>query len=111
MFWKISQFIVFITLSLVYVKASDDIFQIDIDIRNHRFEPSVFDAPVGRRLKLVIHNKDDTIEEFESFDLKREKIVPANGQVNIILAPLEEGRYEFFGDFNQETARGVLNVK
>ena len=102
-----------VLLSIVcafYAEATDQVTQIDIRIRNHTFEPNVVTAATGQKLKLVITNQDDTVEEFESFDLKREKIVPAGGQINIILAPLPEGRYEFFGEFHQDTARGVLNI-
>lgn len=111
MFWKALSFGLFIILVAFSAKSNDDIFQIDIIIKNHIFEPSIIRAPAGQKLKLIIHNEDDTIEEFESFDLKREKIVPANGSVNVILAPLSEGKYEFFGDFYQETARGILYIK
>ena len=58
------------------------------------------------------HNKSyATVEEFESFDLKREKIIPAKGKVIVIVGPLSSGEYSFFGEFHQETAQGKLIVK
>ncbi|MES2214687.1 MAG: cupredoxin domain-containing protein [Pseudomonadota bacterium] len=111
MIWKALQLGLFMVLFSLSAGANDEIFQIDLFINNHVFEPSAIEAPAGQKIKLVVHNNDDTIEEFESSDLKREKIIPAKGMISVIIAPLPEGAYEFFGDFHQDTARGVLNVK
>lgn len=104
-----------IITSLVLLSAfnifAEDVIEIEIRIENHIFYPAEIEAPSGKKIKLVIHNMDNTIEEFESHDLKREKIVPSHDKINIILAPLTPGKYEFFGDFHQDTAKGVINVK
>jgi heme/copper-type cytochrome/quinol oxidase subunit 2 len=91
--------------------AADDALEVEISIKNHIFQPREIEIPAGRKVRLVVHNMDDTIEEFESFDLKREKIVPPGAKIHVILAPLLPGKYEFFGEFHQETARGFINVK
>jgi len=77
-------------------------------IRDHKFEPSELTVPAGKKIKLVIENQDATAEEFESYELNREKVVPAKGQVTVFVGPLKPGRYPFFGDFNKDTAKGVL---
>jgi plastocyanin len=79
-----------------------------IVIRDHKFEPAEISVPAGKKLKLVIDNQDATAEEFESYELNREKVVPAKSQVTLFVGPLKPGRYPFFGDFNKETAKGVL---
>ena len=80
-------------------------------IRNHRFEPAELTVPAGKKLKLVIENQDATAEEFESYELNREKVVPPKGQVSIYVGPLKPGRYPFFGDFHKDSAQGVLIAK
>lgn len=77
-------------------------------IREHRFVPSELTVPAGRKVRLVVVNEDATPEEFESYPLNREKVVPPKGQVVVFVGPLQPGRYEFFGEFNQATARGWL---
>lgn len=77
-------------------------------IKNHRFEPAELKVPAGQRIKLVVHNKDSTPEEFESHSLNREKIVPAGAKVTIYIGPLKPGRYEFVGEYNQATAKGTV---
>jgi plastocyanin len=77
-------------------------------IRGHKFEPAELAVPAGKKVKLVIENLDDTAEEFESYELNREKVVPAKGQIIVFVGPLEPGRYPFFGDFHKDSAQGVL---
>ena len=81
-----------------------------LTIRGHRYEPAEITVPAGVKLKLLVSNADDTAEEFESFDLNREKIVAPGGQIQVIVGPLVSGRYEFFGDFHPDTARGHIVV-
>lgn len=109
-------FFVFILHALI-VKAEDYVIdangkvQATIIIENHKFKPDLLDLPAGKKIRLTVENKDETAEEFESYDLKREKIVPSKGQAVIILAPLKPGSYNFFGCFNKESAQGTMNVK
>jgi hypothetical protein len=80
-------------------------------IRDHRFVPTELAVPAGQKVKLVVENQDPTPEEFESYALNREKIVPGNGKIVVFVGPLKPGRYEFFGEFNAKTARGWLVVQ
>ena len=82
----------------------------EITIENHRFIPEILYLPPGKKIKLVVHNKDELVEEFESHELKREKLIPAKGKATIILAPLKTGEYSFFGEFHEDTAQGKIIV-
>jgi hypothetical protein len=99
-------------LFVVCAVATTTSFAQDVDfslvIRNHRFEPSELRVPSGKKIKLVVSNQDSTPEEFESHELNREKVVPANGKVTIYIGPLVAGRYPFFGEFNPKTAIGTV---
>lgn len=107
--------IIIVGILLVKGKINDnheeEILEIKIIIKNHKFEPDSIEVPTGKKIRLTVHNQDDMVEEFESNDLHREKIIMANDYITIILAPLAPGRYDFFGDFHQETAQGSLIVK
>jgi plastocyanin len=80
-------------------------------IREHKFVPAEVTVPAGKKIKLVIDNQDATAEEFESYELNREKVVAGKSKVTIFVGPLAAGRYPFFGDFHKETATGVLIAK
>lgn len=77
-------------------------------IKNHQFEPSELKVLAGQRVKLVVHNQDTTPEEFESHSLNREKLVPAGSKATIYIGPLKPGRYSFFGEYNEASAKGVV---
>lgn len=85
--------------------------ELKLTLKDHRFSPAELTAPAGQKLKLIVENQDATPEEFESYSLNREKIVPAGGRIVVYVGPLKPGRYEFFGDFNASTARGWLVVQ
>jgi plastocyanin len=77
-------------------------------IKNNRFEPAELKIAAGQRVKLTVHNQDATAEEFESHSLNREKIVPPGAKVVVYVGPLQPGRYDFFGEYHEATAKGVL---
>ena len=77
-------------------------------IRDHRFEPAELRIPAGKKVKILIDNQDPTPEEFDSHELNREKVIPAKSKAPIFVGPLAPGRYPFIGEFNAQTAKGVL---
>lgn len=91
------------------------VFAADADyslvIKDHRFQPAELTVPAGSKIKLLIENRDDTPEEFESHALNREKVIAAQGKATLYIGPLEAGRYPFFGEFNEATAQGVIIAK
>ncbi len=56
-------------------------------------------------IAVVVKNLDPTSEEFESVELRREKVVPGGQEVSVYIGPLRLGRYEYVGNFNPGTAR------
>lgn len=79
-----------------------------ITIKNHIFSPEELKVPAGEKVKLVIDNQDATPEEFESYELNREKIISGNSKGIVFIGPLEPGTYPYFGEFNMETAKGTI---
>jgi len=82
-----------------------------LEIKDHLFYPTEVIIPVNKKVKLVIYNRDNTPEEFDSFDLNREKVIFPNKKTTIFIGPLPKGRYEFFGEYNPNSARGAVIVK
>ncbi len=82
-----------------------------VQIKDHKFEPSEIAVVANQDFKLVIENTDKTLEEFESNDLKKEKLVGAGKKIIIPIKGLKAGEYKFFGDFHQKTAQGKIIVK
>lgn len=89
--------------------AAPPIFE--IEIRNHLFEPDTLTIPANTKVKLIVYNRDATPEEFESFELNREKVIMGGRKAIIFVGPLRPGEYPFFGEFNPQTALGKIVVK
>ena len=84
---------------------------ITLTIKAHRFEPVELTVPANTKVRLLVKNADPTPEEFESYELNREKVVPGNSELMLFIGPLAPGTYPFFGDFNQDTAQGRIIAK
>ena len=94
--------------SLDAVAAADTF---TVSIKDHRFDPSTLEVPAGKKFKLVVKNLDATPEEFESHDMKREKVIAGKGQATIKIGPLKPGTYKFFGEYHESTAQGQIIAK
>lgn len=79
-----------------------------IEIKNHLFYPEEIIVPALKKVKLIIYNRDQTAEEFESYELNREKIIMGKRKGIVFIGPLEPGEYPFFGEFYPETALGKI---
>ena len=97
------------TLSLGAIAAGEPEFALSIE--NHKFTPDRIEVPAGKKVKLLVENKDATPEEFESSALKIEKVIPGKSKATIFVGPLKPGEYKFVGEFNEKTAKGVLVAK
>lgn len=82
----------------------------EIIIRDHLFYPAEITIPANTKVKLLIRNQDPTPEEFESYELNREKVILGNSQTVIFIGPLKPGEYPFFGEFNMTSAQGKVIV-
>jgi plastocyanin len=101
-----SAFVLALTLALGPAYAADA--EVSLVIKNHRFEPAQLRVSAGQRVKLSVHNQDATPEEFDSYSLNREKVVPGGTKATLFIGPLEPGTYEFVGEYNEATAKGVV---
>jgi hypothetical protein len=84
---------------------------ITLEIKDHLFYPAEVVVPANTKIKLLIVNRDPTPEEFESYELNREKVIMGNSQSVIFIGPLAPGTYPFFGEFNMSTAVGTVIVR
>lgn len=94
-------------LSLV-ASAASAADPVTIEIKDQGFVPQEISVPAGVKVEFVVHNGDALPAEFESYDLSREIVVPAHGQVKVFIGPLDPGRYRFFNDFHQESEGWVV---
>lgn len=96
---------------LTFSAAADDVPTFEIVIKDHKFQPPVLEIPANKKVKLIVKNQDPTPEEFESYELNREKVIAGNSQAIVFVGPLEPGTYPYFGEFNMATAQGKIVAK
>jgi plastocyanin domain-containing protein len=94
--------------AIVLAPASLRAQDVTITIKNHRFTPAEVKVPANKRVQITVVNDDPTLEEFESHEMKVEKVIPGKSKGVVRIGPLAPGRYPFFGEFNQATAKGVV---
>lgn len=91
--------------------ADDAVPEFTLTIKDHTFTPAALELPAGKRVKLIIDNQDPTPEEFESHKMKAEKVIPGGSKGIVFVGPLKPGEYKFFGEFNEDKAKGIATVK
>jgi len=80
-------------------------------IKDHRFQPTELVVPQGKKIKLLIDNRDVTPEEFDSHALNREKLIAGGGSATLYVGPLDPGSYPFDGELHEATAQGAIIVR
>ncbi len=101
-----------LTLALLFsVNTAHAEEEYTITIKDHKFTPETLTIPADTRVRLIVDNQDPTPEEFESHDMNREKIIKGNSQGVILVGPLKAGTYKYFGEFNEDTAKGTIVVE
>lgn len=83
----------------------------NLAIQNGRFYPETLEVKAGERFKIIITNKGPGAEEFESTELRKEKVLAPGVTSFLVFAPLKPGSYRFFGEFHPDTAQGRIVVK
>jgi len=82
--------------------------QIALTLEKNQFQPAEVKVKANTPFVLVITNKNPKAAEFESKDLRVEKVVPAGKTVNVRIRALKPGTYAFFDDFNQQTTGRIV---
>jgi hypothetical protein len=103
-----------VALLLAWLSAAQTVYAAEavmLTLADHRFTPSEVNAPAGERFRIEVENRDTTPAEFESSDLRVEKIVVPGGKITVMAGPLKPGTYKFFDDYHPDTATGTLTAK
>ncbi len=84
---------------------------IELKIKDHKFSIESIEVVENLVFEILVINEGPGPEEFESHELKIEKVIMPGKSAKLKIGPLKKGRYPFVGEFNPETAKGVIIVK
>jgi hypothetical protein len=76
--------------------------------KDGRLTPSTMAVPAGVRFKVVIRNEGREPIEFESLQLRKEKVLAPGARSFVVIAPLKPGEYDFFDEFHPDTSKGRI---
>ena len=81
---------------------------VQLTLKNHVFSPARIVVAAGETISIHLVNNDAATEEFDSVDLKTEKLVTPGGQITFMIGPVRPGTYHFMGEFHPITAQGQV---
>ena len=67
--------------------------------------------PANIKFRLLIKNEGPAAAEFESDELRKEKVLAPGASSFLIFQPLKPGSYGFFDEFHRATAQGRIVAK
>jgi len=90
---------------------ASDLLTFKLEMADGKFNPARIEVPAGQRIKIEIHNVGKTAAEFESVELRKEKVLAPGAQSFVVIAPLRPGEYKFFDDFHLNMPQGAIVAK
>jgi hypothetical protein len=104
--WTLTTLVALVLTSMPALAAE----AIKLTIKDQQFVPAEASVPAGERFRIEVENQDAIPAEFESADLRVEKIVVPGGKIIVMAGPLKPGTYKFFDDYHPDTAKGTITA-
>ncbi|WP_207923172.1 cupredoxin domain-containing protein [Marinomonas flavescens] len=81
-----------------------------IEMKDGVLIPSELVVPAKTKFRLVVKNEGSKPAEFESNQLRQEKVLFMGANTSLVITPLDVGTYDYYDDF-APAARGKITVK
>jgi hypothetical protein len=88
-------------------KAADPVTY-EITLKNQKFAPAELKVPAGTPFIIKLKNGNDAPAEFESKDMKFEKVVAGHTEVVVKVKALPKGTFKFVDEYHEDTALGTV---
>jgi plastocyanin len=102
---------VLLTALLATAAFAEDPPLFKVVARDGKFEPVTLEVPAGKRIRIEVANQNAKAIEFESKDLKQEKVIAPGKTATVTLNALKPGEYKYFDEFQQSTGQGRIVAK
>jgi hypothetical protein len=96
--------------AIALISAASATEPLRLTLKDNRFAPGDISVPANERFMIEVENQDPTPAEFESSDLRVEKIVVPGGKITVRAGPLKPGTYKFFDDYHPDSATGTIRA-
>jgi heme/copper-type cytochrome/quinol oxidase subunit 2 len=82
-----------------------------IEFRDGVITPLRVEVPADTRIRLELVNTGTTPAEFESIELRKEKVIAPGAETVMVIRRLDPGEYQFFDDFHLDMPPAVVVAK
>ena len=82
-----------------------------ITFKDGALSPRRLEVPANTRFQLQLVNEGESPVEFESNELRKEKVIAPKSTSTLIIRTLDPGEYPFFDDFHPDTPPALLVAK
>lgn len=90
---------------------AEEEYSFRIEFRDGTIEPLRLEVPAKSRIRLQLVNLGDTPAEFESTELRKEKVLAPKSESVMVIRTLDPGEYSFFDDFHPGLPPAILVAK
>jgi hypothetical protein len=109
--WSFS-FVIFALLAAAPAASrAEDEPTFRIEFRDGAISPLRIEVPAKTRFRLELVNAGETPAEFESIELRKEKVLAPKSESVMVIRTLDPGEYAFFDDFHPGAPPAVLVAK
>jgi hypothetical protein len=95
-------------LSAPVVATADEEPVFAIEFKDGVIEPLTIVVPANTRFKLELRNTGASPVEFESLELRKEKVLGPGATSFVVIRRLDPGEYRFFDDFHLDMPPATL---
>jgi plastocyanin len=80
----------------------------EITLKGQAFSPAELKVPAGTAFIIKVKNENDAPAEFESKDMKVEKVVAGHAEIVVKVKALPKGTFKFVDEYHEDTALGAV---
>lgn len=103
--------LLFISFFMACQAIAAEKYTIELEMKNGDLIPRVLEVPAKTIIRIKITNAGTEPAEFESTQLRKEKVLAPGASSVVVIAPLKPGTYSFFDDFHLSHPKGEIIAK
>ena len=101
----------FLALAPAVALAADEMPVYKLIAKDGVFEPATIEVAAGKKFRIELSNEGSGPMEFESKDLKQEKVVAKGAKSSFVVNGLKAGTYTFFDEYKPNAPKGKVVAK
>jgi len=96
---------------LAGIAQAADLPTFKLEMNDGKLNPERIEVPAGQRIKIEVHNIGKGAAEFESIQLRKEKVLAPGASSFLVFRSLDVGTYAFFDDFHLDMPPASMVAK